>query len=58
MCVTGVWSNHAASCVVTQFGLRDNRRVYATVKNLEIVNHGTWYNLTLSVTVLYRKDIS
>lgn len=58
MCVTNVWSNHAASCVITQFGLRDDERAFATVKNLEVVNKGTWNDLKLSVTVLYRKSIA
>lgn len=58
MCVTNVWSNHAASCCITQFGLRDDERAFATVKNLEVVNKGTWNDLKLSVTVLYRKSIA
>lgn len=53
-----VRSNHAASCVITQFGLRDNETAFATVKNLEVVNKGTWNGLKLSVTVLYRKSIA
>lgn len=58
MCVIAVWSNHAGSCAVTQFGLRDNSSVYGTVKNLEIANKGTWKDLKLSITVLYRKSIA
>lgn len=58
MCVTNVWSNHAASCVITQFGLRDDEHVFATIKNLEIIHQGTWKDLVLSVTVLYRKSIA
>lgn len=58
MCVTNVWSNHAASCCITQFGLRDDEHAFATVKNLEVVNKGTWNDLKLSVTVLYRKSIA
>lgn len=58
MCVTNVWSNHAASCCITQVGLRDDEHAVATVKNLEVVNKGTWNDLKLSVTVLYRKSIA
>ena len=58
MCVIEVWSNHAASCVITQFRLLDNGRAYATVKNLEIMHRGTWTDLKLSITVLYRKSIA
>ena len=58
ICVTNVWSNHAASCCITQFGLRDDEHAFATVKNLEVVNKGTWNDLKLSVTVLYRKSIA
>jgi len=58
MCVTNVWSNHAASCCITQFGLRDDEHVFATIKNLEIIHQGTWKDLVLSVTVLYRKSIA
>ena len=53
--IMGVWSNHAGSCVITQFELRGNSHVVATVKNLEIIHHGTWTDLKLSVKVLYRK---
>ena len=53
--IMGVWSNHAGSCAITQFELRNNGHVVATVKNLEIINHGTWTDLKLSVKVLYRK---
>jgi hypothetical protein len=56
VCVTGVWSNHAGSCCITQFALRDNKNAVATVKNLEIIHHGTWTDLKLSITVLYRKS--
>lgn len=58
VCVTGVWSNHAGSCCITQFGLRDNEKAFATVKNLELVHQGTWTDLKLSITVLYRKSIA
>lgn len=58
MCVTKVLSNHAASCCITQFGLRDDETAFATVKNLEVVHNGTWTDLKLSVTVLYRKSIA
>lgn len=58
ICVTNVWSNHAASCCITQFGLRDDEHAFATVKNLEVVNKGTWNDLKLSITVLYRKSIA
>lgn len=58
MCVTNVWSNHAGSCCITQFGLRDDEHAFATVKNLEVVNKGSWNDLKLSVTVLYRKSIA
>lgn len=58
VCVTGVWSNHAGSCCITQFGLRDNEKAFATVKNLELIHHGTWTDLKLSITVLYRKSIA
>ena len=54
MCIMRVYSNHAASCCITQFGLRDSR-AFATVKNLEVAHQGTWTDLTLSVTVLYRR---
>ena len=58
MCVTEVWSNHAGSCVIAQFRLCDDGRMCATVKNLEVANKGTWNDLKLSVTVLYRKSIA
>ena len=58
MCITEVWSNHAASCVITQFRLIDDRRACATISNLEIINRGTWNDLKLSITVLYRKSIA
>lgn len=58
VCVTGVWSNHAGSCCITQFALRDNKNAVATVKNLELIHHGTWNDLRLSITVLYRKSIA
>jgi hypothetical protein len=58
ICVTSVWSNHAASCCITQFRLFDDERVFATIKNLEIIHQGTWRDLVLSVTVLYRKSIA
>jgi hypothetical protein len=58
VCVTGVWSNHAGSCCITQFALRDNEKAVASVKNLELTNHGTWTDLKLSITVLYKKDIA
>lgn len=58
ICVTNVWSNHAASCAITQFGLRDDEHVFATIKNLEIIHQGTWKDLVLSATVLYMKGIA
>lgn len=57
MCVTEIWSNHAGSCAITQFGLRDNGDVFATIKNLEVINKGAWGDLRLRVTVLYRKTV-
>lgn len=57
VCIIGVWSNHAATCCVTQFVLRDNDTAAATVKNLELNNHATWNDLKLSITVLYRKSV-
>lgn len=58
ICVTNVWSNHAASCAITQFGLRDDGHAFATVKNLEVVHNGAWNDLKLSITVLYMKGIA
>nr|DAG17646.1 MAG TPA: hypothetical protein [Caudoviricetes sp.] len=55
VCITEVWSNHAGSCCITQFGLRDNEQAFATVKNLELIHHGTWNDLKLRIKVLYRK---
>ena len=57
VCIIGIWSNHAGSCCITQFALRDNNAV-ATIKNLEVSGRGTWNDLKLSITVLYRKSIA
>ena len=57
VCITEVRSNHTGSCVVTQFGLRSNGTAFAGVQNNEVNNHGTWGDLKITITVLYRKTV-
>lgn len=58
VCITEVKSNHAGSCVVTQFGLRSDGTAFAIVQNNEVNNKGTWNDLKVTITVLYRKSIA
>lgn len=57
VCLTTVKSNHAGSCIITQFGLRDNGTAYASIQNNEVNNKGTWGDLKIIFTVLYRKTV-
>ena len=57
VCLTAVKSNHAGSCIITQFGLRDNGTAYASIQNNETTNRGTWGDLKITITVLYRKTV-
>lgn len=57
VCITEVKSNHAGSCVVTQFGLRSDGTAFATIQNNEVNNKGTWGDLKITITVLYRKTV-
>ena len=52
VCLTTVKSNHTGSCIITQFGLRDNGTAYASIQN-----NGTWGDLKITFTVLYRKTV-
>lgn len=58
VCIVEVRSNHAGSCVVTQFGLRSNGTAFASVQNNEVNNKGTWRDLTIIITVLYKKSLA
>ena len=58
LCLTDVHSNHAGSCSITQFGFREGGSAYASVQNNEVTNRGTWRDLKISFTVLYRKSIA
>ena len=55
VCLTTVKSNHVGSCIITQFGLRDNGTAYASIQNNEVNNKGTWNDMKITITVLYRK---
>ena len=57
VCITEVKSNHVGSCVVTQFGLRSDGTAFAGVQNNEVNNKGTWSDLKVTITVLYRKAV-
>ena len=57
VCITEVKSNHTGSCVVTQFGLRSDGTAFAGVQNNEVNNKGTWSDLKITITVLYRKNV-
>ena len=58
VCITEVRSNHTGSCIVTQFGLRSNGTAFAGVQNNEVTNRGTWRDLKITLTVLYKKDVA
>lgn len=58
VCITEVKSNHAGSCVVTQFGIRSDGTAFASIQNNEVNNKGTWSDLKITITVLYRKSIA
>ena len=53
--IVGAVSNHAGSCVLSQYGL-EGARAFCTVINHEVTNKGTWPNVTLTITVLYLSD--
>ena len=53
--IVGVTSNHAGSCVLSQYGL-EGARAFCSVINHEVANKGTWPNVTLTMTVLYLAD--
>lgn len=57
VCITEVKSNHTGSCIVTQFGLRSDETAFAGVQNNEVNNKGTWNDLKVTITVLYRKTV-
>lgn len=57
VCITEVKSNHVGSCVITQFGLRSDGTAFAGVQNNEATNKGTWSDLKITITVLYRKTV-
>ena len=57
VCITEVKSNHVGSCIVTQFGLRSDGTAFAGVQNNEVNNKGTWNDLKVTITVLYRKTV-
>lgn len=57
VCITEVKSNHTGSCVVTQFGLRSDGTAFAGIQNNEVNNKGTWSDLKVTITVLYRKTV-
>lgn len=57
VCLTTVKSNHAGSCIITQFGLRDDGTAYASIQNNEVTNKGTWSNLEITFVILYKKNI-
>lgn len=57
VCITEVKSNHTGSCIVTQFGLRSDETAFAGVQNNEVTNKGTWNDLKVTITVLYRKTV-
>ena len=58
VCITEVRSNHTGSCIVTQFGLRSDGTAFAGIQNNEVANRGTWRDLKVTITVLYRKSIA
>ena len=55
--ITEVKSNHTGSCVVTQFGLRNDGTAFAGIQNNEVNNKKTWNDLKITITVLYRKTV-
>lgn len=57
VCLTTVKSNHAGSCIITQFGLRDDGTAYASIQNNEVTNKGTWSDLEITFVILYKKNI-
>lgn len=57
VCLTDVHSNHAGSCNITQFGFREGGLAYASIQNNEVTNKGTWRDLKIMFTVLYRKTV-
>lgn len=57
VCLTTVKSNHAGSCIITQFGLHDNGTAYASIQNNEVTNKGTWSDLKITFVILYKKNI-
>lgn len=58
VCITEVKSNHTGSCIVTQFGLRNDGTAFAGIQNNEVNNKGTWSDLKITLTVLYMKSIA
>lgn len=57
VCLTTVKSNHAGSCIITQFGLRDDDTAYASIQNNEVTNKGTWYDFKITFVILYKKNV-
>ena len=58
VCITEVKSNHTGSCIVTQFGLRNDGTAFAGIQNNEVNNKETWSDLKITLTVLYMKSIA
>lgn len=42
---------------MTKFGLRSDETAFAGVQNNEVNNKGTWNDLKVTITVLYRKNV-
>lgn len=57
VCFTTVKSNHTGSCIITQFGLRDNDTAYASIQNNEVTNKGTWNDFKITFVILYKKNV-
>lgn len=57
VCFTTVKSNHTGSCIITQFGLRDNDTAYASIQNNEVTNKGTWHDFKITFVILYKKNV-
>lgn len=55
LCIVEAKSNHAGSCCLTQFGLKESR-AYATAYNM-LNNKKTWDDLSVTVSVLYERSI-